>query len=169
MLVSDARGDADDLFQDVDTLTKSWNKLATRSSTFAVVGHAWVRSAQNEPIYTGPARENVDWVFGVATVTRSEDEVAARVATLVAEWQQATAFSSSLSNLVFHPSFQRILALGPQAIPSILERLDDHPVPWFYALTILVDEAQNPTQGTNDADDAIRAWRAWGRARGLIR
>ena len=66
------------------------------------------------------------------------------------------------------PSYQRIIGLGPSAIPLILRELENEPGHWFWALAALTGE--NPAaQGTAGNVDAMReAWLQWGRERGYL-
>ncbi|HEV7772709.1 MAG TPA: hypothetical protein VGO48_05395 [Conexibacter sp.] len=97
---------------------------------------------------------------------RSDEEIRQRFALLVERWETDTTFSSATDEILLHPDYQRILALGIQVVPLILEQLRDKPRRWLWALKVLVDE--NPAERAADADAAVDAWMAWGRARGLV-
>ena len=87
---------------------------------------------------------------------------------LVADWRRDTQYLSSTSAIATHPSYQRIIGLGPQAIPLILAQLQHEPGHWFWALTALTGE--NPVdpadQGRTKAMTA--AWLKWGAENGWI-
>lgn len=85
------------------------------------------------------------------------------------EWKSQTGHESVMSRRVLHPSYQRIIGLGQDALPFILHRLSSQPDHWFWALQSISGE--NPVS-PEDAGrfDAMRdAWITWGRNRGLVR
>src|SRR6185436_14010617 len=53
---------------------------------------------------------------------------------LAAQWRRETAMLSSTSQIVMHPAYQRIMAMGEKAVPLILRELQKEPEHWFYAL-----------------------------------
>ncbi len=75
------------------------------------------------------------------------------------EWQQTS-----------HPAYQQILAMGPPALPLILEELRDHGGNWFYALGLIARVLgwDDPSEQAETRREAVRAWLAFGRERGLI-
>jgi hypothetical protein len=85
---------------------------------------------------------------------------------LAGQWRRETINVSSVHQLVLHPAYQRIVALGRPVLPSLLVQLRDQPDQWFYALTAITGE--DPTQGAESFDEAVAAWLAWGRERQLL-
>lgn len=87
---------------------------------------------------------------------------------LAERWKRETRFLSSTSTIATHPAYQRIIGLGPQVVPLILNDMQREPGHWFWALTALTGE--NPVS----ADDQGRmnamtdAWLRWGRENGWI-
>ena len=53
---------------------------------------------------------------------------------LTKQWQTQTGYQSSLSVITSHPSYQRIISLGEDVVPLILNELSDRPDHWFTAL-----------------------------------
>jgi len=85
---------------------------------------------------------------------------------LADKWTAATAFESVVTRMAIHPAYQRIIGLGPTAVPLILRRLQREPLQWFWALTAITGE--DPAEGQTTADGAAAAWIEWGRERGLV-
>lgn len=84
---------------------------------------------------------------------------------LANEWERETALLSSVSAITSHPTYLAIIALGPDAVPLILDRLAREPNHWFKALIALtqIDAAA----GTDSVSAAAEAWLAWGRSAGI--
>jgi hypothetical protein len=65
-----------------------------------------------------------------------------------------------------HPAYQRIIGMGPPAVPLILARLREQAAQWFWALTAITGE--DPAEDETTIEGATSAWLEWGRARGLV-
>lgn len=88
---------------------------------------------------------------------------------LMARWEKETQYMSAITNIAMHPSFQRIIGMGPQVLPLIFAELKkEHHVGWFWALKAI--SGVNPV-GPADAGnmDAIaQKWLEWGQQNGHI-
>lgn len=94
-----------------------------------------------------------------------EDEIKFR--RLADEWERETTFLSSLTRIVLHPTYQRIIGMGPVAIPLILREMKKKPSHWFWALDALTDGV-SPAKGTVTLAEATAAWLKWGEEQGFI-
>jgi hypothetical protein len=95
-----------------------------------------------------------------------QDELEKTFNALAEQWREETGHLSSTLHKSMHPAYQRIIGLGPQAIPLILRELEQEPNFWFWALRAISGE--NPTQQADGIEDAIKAWKQWGMKRGYI-
>jgi hypothetical protein len=87
---------------------------------------------------------------------------------LAKQWLRETALYASLSKKVLHPAYQRIIGLGPDAIPLILKELEVRPNHWFWALEALA-QGDVPKLGDDFSLAAARsAWIQWGRDKGYL-
>jgi len=77
-------------------------------------------------------------------------------------WRKDTAFESSTYKIVLHPAYQRIIGLGPQVIPLILEALRKRREQWFWALQALSGDNPVPAENTGNIKAMTKAWLAWG-------
>ena len=84
-------------------------------------------------------------------------------------WKRDTAHLSNITRRAMHPAYQRIICMGHEAVPFMLEefrkgQLDD----WFWALSAITGE--NPiTEGiAGDVEDMAEAWLQWGRTKGYL-
>jgi hypothetical protein len=101
------------------------------------------------------------------------DEVGAHDADLVAlfrrladEWRRETLASSSMTDIVLHPSYQRIIGLGRQVVPLILEELEREPYHWFWALSAITGE--DPATEDATLEGATAKWLKWGEEHQLL-
>lgn len=85
-----------------------------------------------------------------------------------AEWKADTSHLSSIDKKIEHPSYLRIIGMGPSVVPMIIRDLMEKPDHWFYALSIITGE--NPVK-REDAGKMTRmrdAWVNWAKIRGII-
>ena len=85
------------------------------------------------------------------------------------EWTAQTAHLSVLSQRVMHPSYQRIIGLGADALPLIIERLSTQPDHWFWALSSISGEDPVRPEDVGRFGVMRDTWIDWGRDRGLVR
>lgn len=85
---------------------------------------------------------------------------------LAEKWRKETKHISSLTKILLHPAYQRIIGMGPVAIKFILRELERRPYHWFWALESITGE--NPVHSEDDFDNAVKAWLQWGRQHGFI-
>jgi hypothetical protein len=145
------------------------------TSTLRPSAWADVASHGNAVSYQRPTRLQVPGSrrggIPAITVYRIQSPMSVLEATLsklADEWHRATRFSSFARDIVLHPAYQRIIGLGPDAVPLLLRRLQKAPDHWFWALVALTGEDPvGPADRGNMATMAAR-WLAWGRMRGLI-
>jgi hypothetical protein len=85
---------------------------------------------------------------------------------LAAQWKEETEFLSSTTQIILNPAYQRIIGMGPAAIPLILEELRSQPDHWFWALFAITGE--NVVPQNVSFDEAVQAWLNWGASQGYI-
>ena len=74
-------------------------------------------------------------------------------------WERETLYASSAGMVVSNLNYQRIIGLGPQAVPLIIARLRHDVGHWFWALSAIVGVDQ--AAGTETLEDARAAWLRW--------
>jgi hypothetical protein len=97
---------------------------------------------------------------------RPVSDVAERFEQLADQWERETGFSSSMEEIVSHPAYLGIVAMGLQALPFIFERLEDVAAAWFPALQAIV--GRDVAQEADTAEEAITAWLEWGNEHGYL-
>ena len=100
--------------------------------------------------------------------TISGEPIHRKFANLAATWKEEVGYTSSLSDLVLSPSYQRIIGLGPRVVPSILVALYREPDHWFWALNALTGVDPVPTSAAGDLAAMTKAWLHWGEEQGLL-
>jgi hypothetical protein len=95
---------------------------------------------------------------------KSEQETKFRQ--LADTWRRETRHVSSLTKIASHPAYQRIIGMGPAALPFILRELRQRDGHWLWALFAITGEDPSP-EGANYTT-AVRAWLDWGIRRGYL-
>ena len=127
-------------------------EIAAMSNGMHIVTGAWTSSTL---VYTGlwgPIPSSASWQF---------DQ-------LVSRWHQERGAESSVTKIAMCPAYQKIIAMGPDAVPEILRRLEregDEPDHWFWALTAITNADPVPYDARGDMVQTAQAWLAWGRSR----
>ena len=88
-------------------------------------------------------------------------EARARFEDAFARWQRGWSEAASLSEIDAAPARAEILALGPRAVPLLLDELARKPS--LGPLTLLVElTGEDPAYGEETVKGAARKWLAWG-------
>lgn len=85
---------------------------------------------------------------------------------LADRWLEDTEFLSNLTRIHMHPAYQRIIGMGPVALPLIISRLHEANGHWFWALACISGE--DPASGTETMGEARINWLAWAREHGYV-
>jgi len=96
------------------------------------------------------------------------EEISEKFSELTKQWLDETKLCSSASDMVLNEAYQRIIGLGPEVIPLILEELEYWPNHWFWALRSLT--GQNPV-APEDRGDLLKMrdnWLEWGKQSGYL-
>jgi hypothetical protein len=87
---------------------------------------------------------------------------------LTRQWQEETAHLSSQTQMAMHPAYQRIIGLGPAALPLIFRELERRPNFWFWALRALTGENPVRPDDVGKVRKMAKAWLAFARERGYV-
>lgn len=79
------------------------------------------------------------------------------------KWARETAHISSATELILHPSYQRIIGLGPAVLPYIFRDLVVQPKDWFWALHAITGESPVAPEDAGNMRRMTDAWARWGR------
>jgi hypothetical protein len=94
----------------------------------------------------------------------SEEEVK-KFQRLADQWKRETLDFSSLTEMVAHPAYLGIIAMGKAATPLLLAELETKPMHWFVALAAINDTNPVPPADAGNLRKMTEAWLKWGRER----
>jgi hypothetical protein len=79
------------------------------------------------------------------------------------KWKADTVYTSSMTDIVLHPAYQRIIGLGPDVVPYVLQELSENGGHWFWALQALTGENPVPQEDRGRTKRMAAAWIEWGK------
>ena len=93
-------------------------------------------------------------------LTRSEP-FEAQFCTLRDEWVADTRYSSSGIEIINHVAYLRIIAMGMDVVPLILQELRKRIDHWFWALFIIIGHDPVPLEDRGNLEKMRDAWLRW--------
>ena len=87
---------------------------------------------------------------------------------LVEVWRRETGMMSSLEEKFLHPAYLRIIGMGKDAIPLILEEMKQRPGHWFCALKAITGENPMRPEHAGNIKRMTEDWLFWGERNGHI-
>jgi hypothetical protein len=87
---------------------------------------------------------------------------------LVKQWREETLFISSSTEKMLHPSYQRIIGMGPAVIPLILREMQERGGHWFWALRAITEEDPVDPHDGGHIKKMTEAWLQWGKQNHLL-
>jgi hypothetical protein len=101
-------------------------------------------------------------------VSYVDDDLKSRFSHHFEKWKDESEFESSTERIVLNPSYQKIIGMGPVAVPFILEELRENPCWLIWALNAIVDENPVPEEHFGDLETMAKIWVEWGVERAII-
>ena len=84
------------------------------------------------------------------------------------EWLQERPRGADVAGMVAHPSYQRIIEMGEEAVPLILQELQKRPDHWFPALHTITGADPVPEHAQGNLSKMTDAWLNWGHKNGYL-
>jgi hypothetical protein len=97
---------------------------------------------------------------------RAESPNARKFRRLAEQWYNETGMISMIHKKVMHPSYQRIIGMGKEALPFIFQELKKGRAHWLWALSSIIDD--DVAKPGNTLEEAVGAWLHWGGENGYI-
>ncbi len=89
---------------------------------------------------------------------------------LAANWKAKTRFLSNVTTKILNADYQKIIGMGKDAIPFILNDLADNgPNDWYWALTAITDVNPIRPEMAGNMVAMTEAWLQWGTQAGYLK
>ena len=118
------------------------------------------------------AYERANHIAGIIIDRRPKPQKSfLELSTHIEKWKSDTNHWSSITKMLAHPSYLRIIGLSKHCYEyevekALLLELATEPDYWFAALTAIT--GADPIRPEQDFDEAVDAWLTWGREKGII-
>lgn len=100
-------------------------------------------------------------------VSRRPQGDAEQFQALAEAWRRDVQFVSSVTDMVLHPAYQRIIGMGLAIVPHLLRELERKPDHWFWALTAITGADPVQPDDRGKLRNMAEAWLRWGKEQGL--
>lgn len=81
-------------------------------------------------------------------------------------WYEETALSSSITDIVNHPAYQKIISFGPDILPYIFRELERQSSHWFWALKSITGANPIKPEQRGKVKEMADSWLKWGKDNG---
>jgi len=85
---------------------------------------------------------------------------------LANQWRSETKYMSVMSDIISHSAYQKIISMGKDVVPLILEELRKEPEHWFWALKSITGDNPIKSEDRGRLNKMTEAWLDWGRQHG---
>jgi hypothetical protein len=90
---------------------------------------------------------------------------------LVAQWRAERGATSSITAMAMCDAYQKIIGLGPDAVPLIIAQMQseaDEPDQWFWALQVLTGVDAVADEDRGDFLKMSQSWISWAENAGYV-
>ena len=94
-------------------------------------------------------------------MSRSSKDLAAKFYALQREWEQETAHLSNATQIAIHPAYQKMIGMGKDILPFIMNELATRPNLWFWALKSITGEDPVPPRLRGRIKEMANVWLWW--------
>ena len=84
------------------------------------------------------------------------------------EWKEESHYMSNVAQMAMLCPYQKIIGMGKEALPLILNELQREPDQWFWALEAITDQDPVPPEAAGKVRLMAQAWIEWGKKNGII-
>ncbi len=119
-------------------------------------------------VRAGPKVDAEDVNMTASAQIAADARVRERFQRLAAEWKEQSRYLSNTAQMATLRPYQRIIGMGPAAVPLILEELRRQPDQWFWALEAFNEENPVPPEAEGMVREIAQAWIDWGKRQGLL-
>ncbi|MGD0347530.1 MAG: hypothetical protein ABSA85_12280 [Terracidiphilus sp.] len=137
------------------------NIYRTLERLWSMPEECWVEKAPNSD-----AEDANEWAGA------SADELEIAFLGHAAKWERDTRYVSSMTDVVSHPSYMQIIAMGRASrkfvLSLLLRDLKENERPWFTALAQIAGANPMSPSDAGRVDRMSKAWIRWGMKEGLL-
>lgn len=87
---------------------------------------------------------------------------------LAEQWREETDYLSNANQIVSHPAYLKIIDMGFDVVPLILQEMLKEPGHWFAALKTITKVDPVPKDDRGKIQTMTAQWLAWGRENGYL-
>jgi hypothetical protein len=128
-----------------------------KAKRYFIQNHSW------ELPYKSPSRI----IEGISIVDKhSTEKIREEFANLAFQWIQQVQGGSSTVEMSKHPAYQKIINLGRDVIPFLLQDLCQNPIYWIPVLRQITQENPVLPEQRGKIKQMAEAWLDWGRQNG---
>jgi hypothetical protein len=113
-------------------------------------------------------QDGKSWSIVVLPSGLRETTAASKFRYYAEKWKNETGGDSSLTNITSNMNYLRIIRIGDEAIPLILQELQRESAPWFVALRAISEDDSVGRDSPGDFRKMAAAWIQWGKDHGHI-
>jgi hypothetical protein len=119
--------------------------------------------------YKLPRRRKTNWsILYLSSDAKALTEAEMKFRYYAAKWKEEIGGDSSLTNITSNMNYLRIIAIGDEALPLILQELQKQPAPWFVALRAISEDDSVGRNSPGDFRKKAADWIQWGKENGHI-
>lgn len=158
-----------------ETLTKpsrvESNNIGLRPKRWRAGAYGFIKSLEYPELSKGNFMDQRTKSYPFRSLRRSlittpTEETKKRFKRLAQQWKEETWHCSSIYKITMHSAYQKIMAMGPDAIPLILQDLSRETNFWFWALRNMAGEDPVPKEARGKTEEMAKAWLEWGMKKG---
>ena len=109
------------------------------------------------------AVERLTTILSAVHGPRASEDLHREFRDLAVRWREETFGQSLAAPGILHPAYLRIIGMGEQAIPWILEELEERGGQWYVALQSITGEDPVAKKDRGQRPKMRAAWHEWGR------
>ncbi len=152
----------DTLILDRENKISLFSSLSIQKTPSYTVGSIDMKSGSHVAQDIYKIREKI--VFGLmagVVVVYRENNIVIRFNELVSQIEQDCLLASSPSQIALHPAYQEMIGMGKIIMPLLIEKLDESPTFWFWALQAISGANPVPKSHRGNVPQMVIDWKLW--------
>ena len=143
-------------------------QTSTSTAVPSTINISWCYTSSIEENETECQEEEGDDITGENQVNSTDDSIYVKFETLKNKWEENTQYHSSMSEIVEDGNYKKIIQLGNDVVPMILNEMRVSPNHWFYALYEITKATPIIPEHYGDITKMTSDWINWGKKNNYI-